>query len=63
METFAYSVYMILQVDIHRAALWKDVQNGSLAWIVLILALSSALLAMAGLRWIWIRLRDVVASA
>jgi hypothetical protein len=42
---------MMLQDDIHRAALWKDVQNWSLVWIVLIIAVS-ALLAIAGLRWI-----------
>jgi hypothetical protein len=62
METFAYSVYMMLQDDIHRASLWKDVQNWSLATIVLIMSVSFALLAIAGLRWIRIRVRDVVAG-
>lgn len=41
----------------------KGLQNWPLAWIVLIMAVSFTLIAIAGLRWIWIRLRDIVAGA
>ena len=40
---------MMLQDDIHRAALWKGIQTWSLAWITLILAVSFTLLAIVGL--------------
>jgi TRAP-type C4-dicarboxylate transport system permease small subunit len=61
-KTFGYSVYMMLQDDFHRAALWKGVQNWSLAWIAFIMAVAFTLLAIAGLRWVWIRARDIVAG-
>jgi hypothetical protein len=62
-KAFGYSVYMMLQDDIHRETLWKNVQSWSLAWVMLIMAIAFTLLAIAGMRWIWIRLRDVVAGA
>jgi len=62
-KTFGHAVYMMLQDDIHRASIWKGIQTWSLAWITLIPAVSFTLLAIAGLRWAWIRARDIVAGA
>lgn len=46
-----------------RGVLLTKAQGWSMAWIMLILATAFTLLAIAGLRWGWIRLRDVVAGA
>ncbi|OSJ32578.1 hypothetical protein BSZ19_18685 [Bradyrhizobium japonicum] len=58
-RTFGHSIYRCCRTT----SIWKGVQNWSLPWIVLIMAVSFTPLAIAELRRTWIRLRDVVARA
>lgn len=46
-----------------RGVIVAKAQGWSMAWVMLILATALTILAVAGLRWGWIRLRDVVAGA
>lgn len=62
-KAFGTSIFMMMQDDLHRQAIWSGVQVWSVAWVMLILAVAFTLLSIAGLRWACIRLRDVVAGA
>lgn len=62
-KTFGNWLYMMMQDDLHREALWRGLQSWSIAWVMLILAMSLSFLSIAGLRWAWIRLRDTIAGA
>ena len=53
---------MMFQDSQWRGRLVELAQGWTMAWIFLILTVAFSVLAVAGLRWAWIRARDMVAG-
>lgn len=60
---YAFSVVRALLLDQQRRHfVWDFAINWLLAWAWLVTTVALALLCVAGLRWSWVRLRDIVAG-
>ena len=60
---YAFGVVRALLLDQQRRHfVWDFAINWLLAWAWLVITVALALLCVAGLRWSWVRLRDIVAG-
>lgn len=62
-KALGQGVYAMLLNDVQRPLLLHKAQGWPMAWFTLVLAVALSAIAVAGLRWAWIRLRDAVAGA
>jgi hypothetical protein len=56
-------VWMLLQDKAHRPLVWQSTADWVAMWGALVLAVGLTVLVAAGIRWGWIRARDIVAGA
>ena len=56
------SVRMLLMDQQRRHFVWDFALKWLLTWAWLVITIALALLCFAGLRWTWVRLRDIVAG-
>jgi hypothetical protein len=56
------SIRMLLMDQQRRHLVWEFGINWVLTWTWLVFTIALALLCITGLRWAWVRLRDIVAG-
>ncbi|MGY3581515.1 hypothetical protein ACVIGB_000414 [Bradyrhizobium sp. USDA 4341] len=56
------SVRMLLMDQQRRHFVWDFAANWLMTWTWLVITIALALLCVAGLRWAWVRLRDIIAG-
>lgn len=60
---YAFNAIRTLVLDQQRRHfVWEFATNWLLAWAWLVITVALALLCVSGLRWTWVRLRDIVAG-